>query len=252
VELDRKQVTVFGAGAVGSHLTLRLARDAVGSFILCDPERLTAGNIARHALDLTSVGQYKADALQKAIYRTNPFCEVHPVTNGLRDPASIAQHYVGSDLVVAAIGDDVIEELLTDVAVADYPDVAILTTRTVHAGAVIRIMLTRPGRDACLHCLRLHRDDGHADWIEIPDDDLPDVYDVGCAAPSRPGDGLASEEAGLHAARQAIDLLEGRDSDINHWVRVTRPITGADERLSKIGAYSFSFGVHPDCRRCTT
>jgi molybdopterin/thiamine biosynthesis adenylyltransferase len=248
--LDEKQVTVFGVGAVGSHLTLRLARDAVGSFVLCDPDRLTPGNITRHALDLTSVGQYKADAMQKAVYRTNPFCEAHPVTNGLRDPASIAQHFIGSDLVVAAIGDDVVEELLTDIAVAEHRDVPVLTARTVHAGAVIRIMLNRPGRDACMHCLGLHRDDRHVDWIEIPDDDLPAVHDDGCAAPSRPGDGLTSEEAGLYAARHAVDLLEGRDDETNHWVYVRRPIAGADARLGQIGAHSFTFGVHPDCPRC--
>jgi hypothetical protein len=249
-QLDTKQVTVFGVGAIGSHLTLRLARDAVGSFTLCDPDRLTAGNITRHALDLTSVGQYKADAMQKAVYRTNPFCEARPVSRGLSDPDSIAQHFVSADVVVAAIGDDVVEELLTDIAVSDHPDVPVLTARTVHAGSVIRVMLTRPGRDACLHCLGLHRFDGHPGWINVPDDDLPDVYDEGCAAPSRPGDGLASEEAGLYAARHAIDLLEGRDDETNHWVYVRRPIAGADVRLAEINAYAFAFGVHPQCPRC--
>lgn len=249
-QLDSKQLTVFGVGAIGSHLTLRLARDAVGSFILCDPDRLAPGNITRHALDLTSVGQYKADAMQKAVYRTNPFCEVRPITRGLSDPDSIAQHFVGADLVVAAIGDDVVEELLTDIAVSDHPNVPVLTARTVHAGSVIRVMLTRSGRDACLHCLGLHRDDRHPDWIDIPDDDLPDIYDDGCAAPSRPGDGLSSEEAALYAARHAIDLLEGRDDETNHWVYVRRPIAGGDARLTHISAYAFVFGLHSQCPRC--
>lgn len=111
-------------------------------------------------------------------------------------------------------------------------------------------MLTRPGRDACLQCLGLYRDDAHDDWIDVPDDDLPDVYDDGCAAPSRPGDGLSSEEAGLYAARHSIDLLEGRDGDTNHWVYVRRPIAGTDTRLARVGAYAFVFRVHPQCPRC--
>jgi hypothetical protein len=96
----------------------------------------------------------------------------------------------------------------------------------------------------------LHRDDGHSAWIDVPDDDLADVYDEGCAAPSRPGDGQTSEEAALYAARHAIDLLEGRDTEANHWVYVRRPIDEADERLAQTGTHAAAFDVHPDCPRC--
>ena len=62
LELEDMRVVCFGLGAIGSPMALALAREGVGKFTLCDPDTLRPGNIIRHALDLLSVGQFKAEA----------------------------------------------------------------------------------------------------------------------------------------------------------------------------------------------
>lgn len=248
--LDQRLVTVFGLGAIGSHAALALARDGIGVFRLGDPDRLRPGNVMRHALDVTAAGQYKADAVANAIYRTNPFAEVESITRGLDDPSSLEQHYRGADVVLAAIGEDEKEELLTEIAVTGANRAPVLVARTLHAGAAVRLMLVRPGRDACMTCLYLHKRDGHPDWIEVPESDLPETYDEGCATPSSPGAGIASQTAALLAAERILSLLEERDDDENHWLHVREPILNADARLAQPGLYAASLPIHPECPWC--
>jgi len=250
-KLDEQRITVFGVGAIGSHATLALVREGVGEFTLCDPDRLTPGNVVRHALDLLSVGNFKADAMVDAVYRANPFALAHPVTRGLADPQSVEQHFSGASLVLGMIGDDSKEAMLTEIAVAGEHRTPVLIARTVHAGAAIRLILVRPGRDACMECLRLHRDDRHPDWIEIPDDDLADVYDEGCGTASRPGAGLASQEAALLAVKRAMAIFNGWDGDENQWLYVIEPIgDGDDDRLHSEGEHAVRLPPHSDCRWC--
>jgi ThiF family len=250
--LDPKRVTVFGLGAIGSHATLALVREGVGELTLCDPDRLTPGNVVRHALDLLSVGQLKAYALSDAVYRANPFALAEPVVEGLSDPRSVEQHFAAASLVLGMIGDDPKEAMLTEIAVTGEHQVPVLIARTLHAGAAIRLILVRPGRDACMECLRLHRDDRHPDWIEVPDDDLPDVYDEGCATASRPGAGLASQEAALLAVKRVMAIFNGWNGDENQWLFVNQPIAGAtDQRVAAEGIHTVRLPPHPRCRWCS-
>jgi hypothetical protein len=249
--LEEKRVVCFGLGAIGSSAAIALAREGVGSFVLCDPDTLRPGNVVRHALDLLSVGQFKAEAVEMALARINPAVDTMTETKHLADPGVIAAKMNDASLVLAAIGDDLTEELISEVVAASDTRPALLLARTLHGGDAFRVALMRPGVDACLTCLAEYGSERHPDWIHVPADDRPDIFDDGCATPARPGAGLVSEQAAIFAVARSIELLEGRAGESNHWLWVERAIEGADERLaSGLVLHSARFAPRSDCPVC--
>ncbi|MDJ1485946.1 Mov34/MPN/PAD-1 family protein [Cytophagaceae bacterium YF14B1] len=63
---------IIGCGALGSKITMHLARSGETNFILVDPDDLSPHNLARHAAPAGSVGLNKADALKNEINRIYP------------------------------------------------------------------------------------------------------------------------------------------------------------------------------------
>lgn len=256
--LRETNVIILGAGAIGSSLALDLTREGVGGLIVCDPDRLRPGNIMRHALDLFAVGEMKADAVETAIRRINPYAETGREDTGLTDPGVLENlmrpdHPVHpADIVVSAIGDDILEYLVSRVAIA-IKSAPVLFVRTVHDGDVVRIILLRPSTDdACLECLRLRAQEGQSDFIDIPDSEMSPVFDAGCATAAQPGAGLASRQAAVLGAKRALDVLLKADGEANHWVWVDRAIPSAPEaRLHQAETmYAARLTRHPDCSVC--
>ncbi len=260
--LADQRLLLLGAGAIGSTLAETLTREGVGALSICDPDRMRPGNVARHGLDLFASGQNKAIALEAALSRLDPFLETSVETSGatLHDPAALANlmsvdHPVlAIDVGVVAIGEDVTEALICQAAADnDSRNAPLLFVRTVHHGAVARVMLWRPGRgDACIECLRLHQEDDHEDLITVPDPEPRLIHDDGCATPAEPGAGIAMQQAAVLAAKRALEVLEGRDGEVNHWVWVERAVPeAADTRLHEADRlYSFRLDRHPECGVC--
>lgn len=249
--LAEKTVACFGLGAIGSVSALALAREGVGAFTLCDPDFLRSGNVVRHALDLTDVGQLKALAMETAISRVSPGVETTIEYQNLADPRVIATHLDGAHMVIAAIGDEMLEQLLCEIVTAREDPPPVILARTLHAGAAFRVALIRPGVDACFACLGEYQAEGDAEWIEVPEDDLPDVFDSGCATASRPGAGLTCEQAGAFVAARALEVLEARDREANHWLSVQQPIPAADPRLAEpLALHEATFKPRRGCANC--
>jgi len=250
--LAEREVAVFGLGAIGSYATLALAREGIGEFKLCDPDTLRPGNVVRHALDLSDVGRPKAVAVESAVHRVNPFVETSIRMSQLRNPETMDELMSTAHLVVSAIGDDTIEEQLNEVVVQSLSKPAVLYARTLHAGDAIRVMLFRPGRDACFTCLMLHREDGYPAWVEVPASDLPPVRDEGCATPALVGAGLTSQHAGLLVAQRAVELLTTGGGEANHWLWLERSVAGIEaEQMPEPGVLRADrFEPHPDCPVC--
>jgi molybdopterin/thiamine biosynthesis adenylyltransferase len=249
--LRERIVTVFGLGAIGSHATLALAREGVGEFKLCDPDYLKPGNVVRHALDLSDAGRNKAEAVEGAVHRINPYVETKAFQTGLRAPEMMEALMAYSHLVISAIGDDKVEEQLNAVAVTSPSTPTVLYVRTLHGGDALRIFRCRPG-EACFMCLELYQEGGHPNWVTIPGSDLPPIYDEGCAGPSLVGAGLTSQLAGIFTARKGLDILtlnEGRD---NHWLWLDTDIPGIEAtRTPEPGVlHADRFERHPDCPVC--
>lgn len=64
---DTRRVVLVGAGAVGSHLALALAREGRFRWTIVDDDHLLPHNLARHALGRYELGDRKAAALATAV-----------------------------------------------------------------------------------------------------------------------------------------------------------------------------------------
>lgn len=249
--LEDRLVVCFGLGAIGSPMALALAREGVADFMLCDPDTLRPGNIVRHALDLMSVGQFKAEAVESALARINPFLQTATETESLTNPEMITARVRDAALILLAIGDDLREELIGEIIATSEQPPPVILVRTLHAGDAFRVALIRPSIDACLQCLDDYQTEQHPDWIPVPAADLPDVHDNGCAAPARPGTGLTCQQAALFAAARALEVLEDRTGENNHWLWVERPVANADPRLrSAKTLYETRFEPRAGCAIC--
>lgn len=68
-QADDSTIVLAGAGALGSHLAMNLARGGVGTWHVVDSDFLLPHNQARYALEPDSIGSAKADALCLVIRR---------------------------------------------------------------------------------------------------------------------------------------------------------------------------------------
>lgn len=74
--LTKKTVGIIGCGSLGSKVAVSLARSGVKNFLLIDDDLLMPGNIIRHELDNSLIGQHKADALKSRIKKIDMDCNV--------------------------------------------------------------------------------------------------------------------------------------------------------------------------------
>ena len=78
---------IIGAGGLGSPAALYLGSAGVGHLTVVDHDLVDATNLQRQiAHTLASVGQFKAESIQRAIASINPDVQVTPITQRADDP----------------------------------------------------------------------------------------------------------------------------------------------------------------------
>jgi len=76
-----KQVLLIGAGTVGSAVAELLVRAGVHILMIMDGDRLEAGNLVRHTLDLEQIGEYKAGATANRLNQVAPHASVNAINS---------------------------------------------------------------------------------------------------------------------------------------------------------------------------
>ena len=72
-KLASSRVAVFGIGGVGGYVVEALARSGVGAIDIVDNDKISASNLNRQIIALTSnIGQLKVDVAQKRMLDINP------------------------------------------------------------------------------------------------------------------------------------------------------------------------------------
>jgi len=103
LKLARSRVTVVGAGGLGGHVILLLARVGVGTLVVLDHDVFDESNLNRQALcSIDVIGKPKVEAAVAAVAAVNPGTRVIPCRVKLnRDCAP--ELLAGSDVVVDAL-----------------------------------------------------------------------------------------------------------------------------------------------------
>ncbi|MDG6225110.1 MAG: sulfur carrier protein ThiS adenylyltransferase ThiF [Candidatus Thermoplasmatota archaeon] len=74
--LKSSTVGIAGAGGLGSHVAISLARAGVGKLVLVDHDVVEPTNLNRQMYGIDHLGMKKVDALEHILLQANPFVEV--------------------------------------------------------------------------------------------------------------------------------------------------------------------------------
>lgn len=96
-------VTVVGAGGLGGHVILLLARLGIGRLVVVDPDRFDDTNLNRQALSSTeALGRWKVEEAERVVAAINPGVRM-TVHRTRIDPGNARDLLKGSDVIVDAL-----------------------------------------------------------------------------------------------------------------------------------------------------
>jgi molybdopterin/thiamine biosynthesis adenylyltransferase len=151
--LERARVLVVGAGSLGGHVALELARAGVGKLDIVDGDRYDLNNGVRHVLPAAYAGQEKAIAVAAFARASSPFTDarghtliVGGTSNAQREILSLIH---AASVVVDATGSETVTRLLHHrCAQAAVP----LVTGALSAGGLGGRIVVLREHSPCLDC----------------------------------------------------------------------------------------------------
>ncbi len=224
--LAKKRIAIFGVGAVGSNLALRLAEAGVGILLLVDAGRLRPGDIVRHAASSWQVGDTKVAAIRLMGRMRAPWTQMNAIEESTWDPARITDLVRDVDLVVDATGLASFANLLS--VLCAERSLSLMSAALYRGGAVARVRRQALATDTPIWS---RARDGR--YPGIPPGDEPLVFEPGCSAPVNNASPIAVALLGALAAEIAVDVLVGRNYYGDETIDVYRPL--GDAPFDKLG-----------------
>ena len=118
---DTRKVVMVGAGAIGSHVAMMLAREGRFSWTVVDDDRLLPHNLARHSLEFQNLCQPKAIALCHQLDRLRPPAarpNAKPLVSDVLTPsehkAELNAAMEGADIIIDASASVAASRFLSD------------------------------------------------------------------------------------------------------------------------------------------
>jgi molybdopterin/thiamine biosynthesis adenylyltransferase len=109
-KLSEPQVTICGAGALGSHLADNLARQGFARLRVIDRDRVEEHNVSTQLYGAGDVGAWKVDVLRNRLFRSVEV-EIDAVAKELSE-RTVRQLLKGSDLVVDTLDNSASRQLV--------------------------------------------------------------------------------------------------------------------------------------------
>lgn len=234
-DVREKTVALIGLGALGSKVAELLGQAGVGRFRLCDYDRMSIGNVARHVGGLQDFGARKVDVVARRLFEINAYVDVQrPLFDSATSSVErLVEFQNGADVVVSTIADEGMESSINQVAVSHQ--VTMVYGRAMRSGSMGRVFVVRPRKDACKTCLSHYAIDRAAgvpsDWIAVAERD-EDVLLHECGRPVIPGSAVDLSFTASLIARKTLELLQGQTLASNHLVWSRDEATDVDPRLS--------------------
>ncbi len=218
--LATKKVGVVGCGSLGSKIAAMLVRAGVRNLVLVDGDVFKLGNLVRHELDATTIGEHKAKALRERLRALAPKVQVTARSGLLGGQESSGYTAVVMDDLATC---DLIVDATADAQCFNFSASAALTARRifiwaeVYAGGIGGFVARlRPDREPPPHAAR----NQYLAWCR--ERGVPWLAD-GTAYEARHGEDapLIADDAdvsliGAHATRMGIDALTKVESAFGH------------------------------------
>jgi hypothetical protein len=182
-ELVARRVALIGVGALGSAVGEILVRGGCREVTVVDPESLHIGNVVRHTLTASDVGELKATAVARRLEACNPNAVVRVRARSLQ--GATGDLLENADTVIDCTGEDDVLKSLSEMV---WSRPVWFASASVGFGANRLFVFTAGGRSFPLGAFE--EDIGH--WLDEEKqradlDDFP--WDaVGCWHPTFPAD----------------------------------------------------------------
>jgi integrative and conjugative element protein (TIGR02256 family) len=252
----KKTVALIGVGALGSKVAELLAQAGVGTFCLCDPDRLAVGNVARHIGGVADFGMFKTDVVARRLVQINPYLRIGLLLDdsAVSSLDKLAEFLGAADITVCTTADENVESAINQVAVLHGKTV--LYGRALRRGSMGRVFLVRPERDPCKACLGIYARDSRTaqpapqDWVEVTERD-EDILLHECGRPVIPASAVDLSFIAALISRIALDCLEEKEAPANHWLWSSVPAPDVDPRFAEpVSTLALSLPRHDHCTVC--
>lgn len=198
--LEHVRGVVVGAGSVGGHVALEMARAGVGHLDVVDHDDYDLNNGVRHVLQANEAGRSKAQAVAQLAQASSPFTDAvgHDRAVGSSEEArrSVLEMVEAANVVIDATGSRNVTRLLhRRCAAAGVP---LISGALSPGGRGARILVLR-GFRPCLDCF--YSDES----IPIPDSDpVANTTPYGCSHPAASCAPFDVSELASNIARCAV------------------------------------------------
>lgn len=120
--LGKFRVGIAGAGGLGSNCAVALTRTGIGSIVIADHDVIEPANLNRQYYFSDQIGMRKTDALKSNLLRINPdlVISAHSV---LLDPDNTCSIFSGCDVIVEALDDAAMKEMLVTTVLTKLPGI---------------------------------------------------------------------------------------------------------------------------------
>lgn len=113
--LDKINITMIGCGTIGSHLAKFLVQSGAGfnggRLTLIDDQPLEPGNVGRHYLGTSSIGEKKVNALRRRISEEFPEASINPLS---KCAEQLIDHLNNQDLIIDATGEEAVSNMINE------------------------------------------------------------------------------------------------------------------------------------------
>jgi len=202
-KLSEKKIIIFGIGAIGSNVSVRLAESGAGQLTLVDDDHLRPGNVVRHAANSWFIGFYKVEAVSNVIKARAPWTEIVSELSRPWHPDVIEQLITSKDMVLDTTGYASFTKLLS--LICTERGVPLISASLFRSGAIARVR-----RQAFESDTTITDRDNDPRYKVIPAGDEPLVFEPGCSSPIINASPTAVAAIAATTALVIIDCLTER------------------------------------------
>lgn len=174
-DLANKTVVVVGAGCLGAHSIIELARTGVGHLKIADFDLVEPATTIRWPLGLAGSGKMKVEVLSQFLKTNYPLTNIDKLGKKIGSPEEffgadaeeIEQFIYGADLIFDASVDDAANDILAELAAeSGKPYLSISATPGAFGG---RVVMIEKNPEPCWDCWLLTRTDRPGDLVPPAD-----------------------------------------------------------------------------------
>lgn len=237
-KIQSAEVTVVGAGGLGSPVLLYLAAAGIGKIRIIDGDTVNLSNLNRQILYHESeIGMSKAKAAAGRINLLNPSIEVRAVSHGL-DADNFHDHLADTDILVDCLDNYQTRFLLNRFVVKN-------SIPLIHAGVhglSGQLTTVLPGESPCLECL-FHGLSNSTEAEAEPAPDSKGTLPQGAVqAPETPALGAVTGILGSLQALEVLKLISGLGRTFSGRLLIFNGLEGNFEEIQ--------ISKNPNCPVC--